>query len=169
MKKKEKKIEILSDWEWTTLVAAWRYYERRATIASAMFPEDVVRRFWGSGKYSDDVLRQIANQFANIDHGMDGEAYWIDDKTVRNCDRRPWCLFYAFCKGWCNGFSTVVLDGAAQGGRRLHEEPTCFFCKYTGKWHNSDYYIRQPHIAGWCAEEFIKEIKTKHKAKGCLI
>lgn len=160
MKKKDKKIEILSDWEWTTLVAAWRYYELRATIASAMFPEDVVRRFWGSGKYSDSVLRQIANQFANIDHWMDGEEYWMEDKTIQDCDRREWCKFYAFCKAYCDGFSTVVLDGVAPDGGCIHAEPTCFFCKYTGKWHNVDDYIRHPHIAVCCAEEFIKEIRN---------
>ena len=165
MKKKEKKIEVLSDWERTTLIAAWRYYERRATITSAMFPEDVVRRFWGSGKYADSALTKIANQFANIDHGLDGEAYWIDDKTIMGCDRKPWCLFYAFCKGWCDGFSTIVLDGVAPDGGFLHVEQTCFFCKYTGKWHNVDDYIRDPYIAWYCADEFIKEIK-QNKRKG---
>lgn len=119
MKKKEKKIEVLSNWEWTTLVAAWRYYELRATIASATFPEDVVRRFWGSGKYSDSVLRQIANQFANIDHGRDGESYWTKDRTIGDCDRKSWCVFYAFCKGWCEGFTTVVLDATFADVLRL--------------------------------------------------
>lgn len=159
MKKKEKKIEVLSDWEWTTLVAAWRYYELRSTIASGMFPEDVVRRFFGSGKYSDAVLRQIANQFANIDHGLDGEAYWMDDKTIMDCDRKPWCLFYAFCKGWCDGFTTVVLDCDTQDGLHLHEELECFWCEYTGKWHPVDKYISNPHYHRWCAEEFITEVR----------
>lgn len=159
MKKKEKIIENLSDWEWTTLVAAWRYYERRATIASAMFPEDVVRRFWGSGKYSDAVLRQIANQFANIDHGRDGESYWTKDRTIGDCDRKSWCVFYAFCKGWCEGFTTVVLDATLADGQHLHQEPACFWCEYTGKWHPVDEYIRNPHYHRWCAEEFIKEIR----------
>ncbi len=164
MKKKEKIIENLSDWEWTTLVAAWRYYERRSTIASAMFPEDVVIRFWGSGKYSDAVLRQIAKQFANIDHGLDGEAYWMEDKTIMDCDRKPWCLFYAFCKGWVDGFSTVVLDGIDPYGRHIHsEEPRCFFCECTGRWYSADQYIGHPYLEVYFAKEFIKEIKPNQK------
>lgn len=159
MKKKEKKIEVLSDWEWTTLVAAWRYYERRATIASAMFPEDVVRRFWWSGKYSDSVLRQIANQFANIDHGMDGEEYWTKDRTIMDCDRKSWCMFYEFCKCWMDGFPTVVLDATLADGQHLHQELECFWCEYTGKWHPVDKYISNPHYHRWCAEEFITEVR----------
>lgn len=159
MKKKEKKIENLSDWEWTTLVAAWRYYEGRATIASATFPEDVVRRFWGSGKYSDAVLRQIANQFANIDHGRDGESYWTKDRTIMDCDRKPWCLFYAFCKGWCEGFTTVVLDATLADGQHLHQEPACFWCEYTKRWYPVDEYISDPSRHRYCAEDFITEVR----------
>lgn len=159
MKKKEKKIEILSDWEWTTLVAAWRYYERRATIASAMFPEDVVRRFWGSGKYSDSVLRQIANQFANIDHGLDGESYWMDNKTIMDCDRKPWCKFYAFCKAWMDGFLTVVLDATLADGQNLHQELECFWCEYTKRWYPVDEYISDQSRHRYCAEDFITEVR----------
>ena len=39
--RKARKLKFLDDWEWTTLVAAWRYFEHRMTIASASFPEDV--------------------------------------------------------------------------------------------------------------------------------
>ena len=39
--RKVKKLKFLDDWEWTTLVAAWRYFEHRMTIASASFPEDI--------------------------------------------------------------------------------------------------------------------------------
>lgn len=159
MKKKEKIIENLSDWEWTTLVAAWRYYERRATIASATFPEDVVRRFWGSGKYSNAVLRQIANQFANIDHGRDGESYWTKDRTIMDCDRKSWCVFYAFCKGWCEGFTTVVLDATLADGQHLHQEPACFWCEYTKRWYPVDEYISDPYYHRCCAEDFITEVR----------
>lgn len=153
------KIEVLSDWEWTTLVAAWRYYERRTTIASATFPGDVVRRFWGSGKYSDSVLRQIAHQFANVDHGRDGESYWTKDGTIGDCDRRSWCMFYAFCRGWCEGFTTVVLDATLADGRHLHQEPTCFRCEYTKRWHPVDEYVSDPHRHRWCEDAFITEVR----------
>lgn len=162
-RKKPKEKMQLTDWEWTTLVAAWRYYERRATISSATFPEDMVRRFWGSGRYADSALTQIARQFAVIDHGIDGEKDWIGDKTIMDCDRRPWCLFFAFCKAWINGFHTVVLDRATPDGKHIHDEPLCFYCECTGRWHPVDEYIQCPTVEPWCAEEFIKEIRKPNR------
>ena len=41
MKKKNKK-KILTDWDWTTLVAAWRYYEHRNTITEKCMREKEV-------------------------------------------------------------------------------------------------------------------------------
>lgn len=160
-RKKPKGKQRLTDWEWMTLVGAWRYYERRATIASATFPADIVERFWGSGMYSDEALTQIARQFAEIDHGMDGEKDWIGDKTIRDCDRKPWCLFYAFCKAWLGGFSTVVMDGDGADGTHIHDEPKCFHCDYTGRWYPVDEYLFNPRNPRYCAEEFIKEIRNK--------
>lgn len=157
--KKTEKIQRLSDWEWTTLVAAWRYYQSRATIASATFPADVVRRFWGSGRYADAVLQRIARQFAEIDHGADGERFWSDGSSFHDCDRRAWCKFHAFCKAYCDGFSTVVLDGDDSDGQHIHDEPLCFRCGYTGRWYPVNDYIGNPQDERWCGQEFIKEIR----------
>lgn len=56
MTKKQKK---LSDWDWTTLVAAWRYYEHGHSITSAMFPHEIVKRFF-TGDYDDESCKRIA-------------------------------------------------------------------------------------------------------------
>lgn len=149
----------LTDWEWTTLVAAWRYYERRASIASATFPADIVERFWGSGRYADSALTQIARQFAETDHGADGERFWTEDRTIHDCDRTAWCKFYAFCKAHCDGFSTVVLDGTGTDGKHLHDEPRCFHCECTDRWYPVADYIRNPRIERYCADEFIKGVR----------
>lgn len=154
MKRKKK----MTMFEWTTLVGAWRYYEKRATIASATFPADIVEHYWGSGRYDDADLHQIANQFAEIDHGSDGEAYWSEDKTIHDCDRKAWCKFYAFCKAYCNGFSTVVLNGKNMYGDHIHEEPQCFRCEYTGRWYSVADYISNPHLEKWCNQRLIKKI-----------
>ena len=61
MKKKNKK-KILSDWDWMTLVAAWRYYEHRNTITAAMFPHEIVTRFF-TGEYDEKSCIRIARQF----------------------------------------------------------------------------------------------------------
>ena len=66
MKTKTKKNK-LTDWDWMTLVAAWRYYEHGHTITSATFPHEIVTRFF-TGKYDDESCRRIANQFVDIDH-----------------------------------------------------------------------------------------------------
>ena len=58
MKKKNKK-KILSDWDWMTLVAAWRYYEHRNTIT---FPHEIVTRFF-TGEYDEKSCIRIARQF----------------------------------------------------------------------------------------------------------
>lgn len=110
---KHAKIETLSDWEWTTLVGAWRYYESRCSISAARFPGDVVKRFWGSGRYATDALDRIARQFAVIDHGINGEMDW--NPSAMSVGHEPWVKFFAFCKAWNDtkrGFSLVaVKDG----------------------------------------------------------
>lgn len=114
MKKKTKKNK-LTDWDWTTLVAAWRYYEHGHTITSAMFPHEIVKRFF-TGSYDDESCRRIANQFVNIDHytGPDDKiSGWVEDGTFGECDRRAWRIFYFYLNAWINGFrtATVTIDG----------------------------------------------------------
>lgn len=105
----------LTDWDWTTLVAAWRYYEHRNTITSSMFPHEIVTRFF-TGKYDDDSCKRIAHQFVHIDHhyGPDDKiSGWVGDGTFGDCDRRAWRLFYFYLSAWLVGFKTakVTLDG----------------------------------------------------------
>lgn len=152
-----RKIKSLESWDWCSLIAALRYYERRSTITAAMFPGDVVTRFWGSGKYADSVLTQIANQFARIDHGLDGEEFWSEDKTCYACDKKVWCKFYAFCKAWCIGFSTVMID-RTENGRQLHDERKCFYCDFTKRWYPVDEYVASPNLEAYCPEEFITKV-----------
>lgn len=104
----------LTDWDWTTLVAAWRYYEHGHTITSAMFPHEIVKRFF-TGKYDDESCRRIAHQFVNIDHynGPDDISGWVGDDTFGGCYRKAWRLFYSYLYAYLYGFKTakVTLDG----------------------------------------------------------
>lgn len=121
---KAKKLKKLSDWDWTTLVAAWRYYEYRSTIVSATFPQDIYNRFF-TGDYDDESCRRIAHQFYSTDHGRDGEAAW-HGKSFSDIDAKPWTAFYAFCKAYCEGFAKVhTKDGSA------HE---AFYCETFKQW-----------------------------------
>ena len=113
--KKETKKKTLTDWEWKTLVAAWRYYEHRHTISSAMFPHEVVERFF-TGAYDEESCKRIARQFVEIDHRngpndkIDG---WVGDDLYCSSDRRAWRLFYSYLYAHLHGFNTVkvALDG----------------------------------------------------------
>lgn len=141
--------------------SGFRNFERFGSadeaIAAATFPEDLVMRYFGSGKYDDAVLTQIARQFVEIDHS-DGEDFWTEDKTLYDCDREVWCKFYAFCKGWIEGFSTIVMDGTSDNGKRIHDEPLCFYCEFKSRWYPVNTYVSNPHHEQWCAKEFIKKV-----------
>ena len=105
----------LTHWDWTTLVAAWRYYEHRDTITSVMFPHEIVTRFF-TGEYDEESCGRIANQFVNIDHynGPDDKiSGWVEDSTFGDYDRRAWRLFYSYLYAYLYGFKTakVTLDG----------------------------------------------------------
>lgn len=129
-------FDMLSDWEWTTLVGAWRYYEFRNTIASASFPAQIVSRYWLGKMFTNCARTRIAHQFAEIDHGKNGEADW---KGQPECDRVPWSKFYAFCAAWRDGFLKAVCT---VGGKR--RAVVCFECETTGRLYPVAEYIRNP-------------------------
>lgn len=112
---KEAKKKTLTDWDWTTLVAAWRYYEHGHTISSYMFPHDIVKRFF-TGAYDEESCKRIARQFVEIDHRngpndkIDG---WVGDDAFGASDRRAWRLLYWYLFAWIYGFfaANVTLDG----------------------------------------------------------
>ena len=99
---KDTKKNTLTDWDWTTLVAAWRYYEHGHTIASAMFPHEIVRRFF-TGEYDEESCRRIARQFVDVDHrdGPDDKINgWVGDDAFGASDRRACRLFYFYLFAW---------------------------------------------------------------------
>ena len=115
-KNTEKKT--LTDWDWTTLVAAWRYYEHGHTIASAMFPHEIVNRFF-TGEYDVNSCKRIARQFVYVDHfdGPDDKmSGWVGDDAFGASDRRAWRLFYFYLFAWHCGFkSAKVMIGGKSG------------------------------------------------------
>ena len=113
--KKKTKTNKLTDWDWTTLVAAWRYYEHRYTITSSMFPHEIVKRFF-TGEYDEASCKRIAHQFVDIDHydGPDDKiSGWVGDDVFGESDRRAWRLLYSYLYAYLYGFKTakVTLDG----------------------------------------------------------
>lgn len=127
---KDNKKKTLTDWDWTTLVAAWRYYEHRNTISSAMFPHEVVERFF-TGAYDEESCRRIARQFVDVDHynGPDDKmSGWVGDDAFGECDRKAWRLFYFYLNAWIHGFAKAKVK--ISGKRGLIK----VFCA-DGKWY----------------------------------
>ena len=109
--KNEAKKKTLTGWDWTTLVAAWRYYEHRHTIASYMFPHEIVKRFF-TGAYDEESCNRIARQFVEVDHrcGPDDKiSGWVGDKSSGECYRKAWRLFFYYLKAWICWFSTAKV------------------------------------------------------------
>lgn len=137
----------LTDWDWTTLVAAWRYYEHGRTIASAMFPAEVIERFF-TGKYDPESEMRIARQFADVDHGLRGASDW---DMHDDCDKKPWQKFYYFCKAYCDGFVDVeLIDG---------NTVKAFYNPKTDRWIPVDRYISRPDTDIFIAPDAIVKIK----------
>ena len=136
---KDIKKKTLTDWDWTTLVAAWRYYEHGHTIASAMFPHEIVRRFF-TGSYDEESCRRIARQFVEIDHrnGPDDKIYgWVGDDAFGESNRKAWRLFYFYLNAWINGFSKAKVSTLG----RIGNERVEVFRDY-GKWYSRIGYER---------------------------
>ena len=143
-------FDYLSEWEWTTLVGAWRYYEFRNTITSASFPAQVVERYWQGKMFTNFARTHIARQFAKVDHGANGEADW---KGQPECDRIPWAKFYAFCKAWYDGFLKAVCT--VNGKRR---DVVCFKSETTGRFYPVSKYINNPTLECCLDEKAVKTI-----------
>lgn len=156
----KKPIDIIGGWDWETLVASWRYYEHGGSITAASFMEDIVERFFKDTKtYSDNARMQIANQFANIDHGLRGEEDWTKYGCGDDSAAKSWRKFYRFCEAWANNhWYTVVLDGKDSSGKHIHEEVVAF--KFGDRFYPRDRYISWPSLESYCAPEFIKEIRS---------
>lgn len=151
-KAKVNQIDRLTDWEWITLVAAWRYYENRMTITSATFPEDIIKRFF-QGAYSTRVCEQIARQFAETDHGTRGEEDWTKDKYLHDCDKLEWTKFFRFCQGYVGGFHKVVLEIDD-----FREEVDAFHVDWNDRWYPAEEYCECPHREIYCIPDFIVSI-----------
>ena len=132
---KDIKKKTLTDWDWTTLVAAWRYYEHGHTIASAMFPHEIVKRFF-TGVYDEESCRRIARQFVEIDHrnGPDDKIDgWVGDDAFGASDRKAWRLFYSYLYAYIYGFEPAKVTF---GGNSAHVE----VFNADGKWYAKEGY-----------------------------
>ena len=156
--KNQTQKKTLTDWDWTTLVAAWRYYEHGHTIASAMFPHDIILRFF-TGEYDEESCRRIARQFVENDHrtGPDDKiSGWVGDDIYCGCDRRAWRLFYSYLYAYLYGFKTATVTIDGKSGRIA-----VFYAD--GNWYAREGYERfGKHVSPYndCEIEFDKDGPT---------
>lgn len=148
---KKRTEKTISDFEWRTLVAAWRYYEHGGTIGTSTYPSEIVERYFSpDSSYSFEDQRKIARQFWYVDHGIRGEGDW-KDSVFSDCYRTPWCKFFAFCKGFDTGFQELKLtDGTTE---------KAFFCERTSRWYPVRFYIKNPSVEQFVAAEGIAEVR----------
>lgn len=85
MKTKEKqKIKPLSEWEWDLTWSSLRYFCGRYTIASAMYPSDLVKNF--GKRLSVDQRRSLSDEIQRqIEYAMKN-----DDNMWLTQDMEPW-------------------------------------------------------------------------------
>ena len=104
MKTKEKqKIKPLSDWEWDLTWSSLRYFCGRYTIASAMYPSDLVRNF--GKRLSEQQGKSLAEEIQRqIDYAMNhDDNMWLSHdmeawSALRNyLDKSTWKEL--FCQG----------------------------------------------------------------------
>lgn len=100
---------MISMWDWETTVGAWRYYSHGGTIAAAMFPREMVQRYFGEAgkkKWTDEDRDRIAVQFCKTD-------YPRQEKFPGTPLTKEWRECWAFLDAWLNGAweVTVRYDG----------------------------------------------------------
>ena len=153
MARKQKKE--LSMFEWECLVAAWRYYEHRSTIAAAKFPEDLVVRYF-QGDYKKETVYRIAYQFAKTDHGLRGVEDWNWDEHPKTTkwknEYHPWLKFYAFCNAWVDGFKKMVVVDPETGKKKKIE---AFHLDTVDRWYPVKRYLEKPFFEIWIPRENI--------------
>ncbi len=153
-----KKPKSLTKWDWTTLVASWRYYEHGHTIASAMFPGEIVERFF-SGEYDRESCFDIARQFAYVDHGIRGYGDWPERNAgldSLDTDRKVWCKFLSFCRAWCDGFTMLTVNN----GKR-EEKMEAFWCEINKRWYPKREYVENPNVEMYIPSgSIVKEAKA---------
>jgi len=83
-KKKIEEIKALSDWEWDLTWSSLRYFCGRYTIASAVYPSDLIKNF--GDRLSDDQKITLSGE---IQREID-TAKRTDDNLWLTTDMEPW-------------------------------------------------------------------------------
>jgi len=151
--KNTKKIKELSDWEWDLTWSSLRYFCGRYTIASAMYPRDLVMNF--GNRLSDDQKRSLVEEIQK----QIEDAKRTEDNMWLSNDMEPWSALrnYFDKSTWkelhCSGpdiEDQVII--AFPCGRKNKDE-------IESRWIPIEKYENGGSTSTSVYEEYIKEIK----------
>lgn len=141
---------MITDWDWTTLVASWRYYSGGSTIASHMFPQDLVSRYFHPKSHYDTNDRErIIRQFIEVDFPIKEHPKPTDDYNRLD---KEWRIAHAFMTAWLNGFEAVTIK---EHGKRNGKKHTLAVFRYGSRVIPVERYIYHPYLECYVPDDWI--------------
>ena len=151
--KKDQKIKPLSDWEWDLTWSSLRYFCGRYSIASAMYPSDLVRNF--GKRLSDDQKEQLSQEIQK----QIEDAIRLEDNMWLTTDMENWSAL----RNYFDKSTWMELECEGEGIKKT--SIVAFPCEYKGldtmvtKWIPVDNYENTGSTRTMINEDYIKQIK----------
>lgn len=158
MIKKKTDTSPLSEWEWTLTWSSLRYFCGRYTIASAMYPSDLIKNY---GKRLDDSQKKALSE--EIKRQMEWAIEKEDDMWLKN-DMESWSALknYLDKSEWrdlyCEGEEIEPTTVTAFPYERKEDD------KIVKRWVPVDFYEKSGGLTRTTIHDpYIKEIKEHTK------
>lgn len=137
----DKDLNNLSDFEWTCLWGALRYFLGRMTIAATTFPEAVIEEVYPrlTGEHRQQLAKEVYEYYKSQKATIGATA------SLDAGDRRAWMKF------------ARALDETSHQKYFLVDGTSCICFKVDGRIYPLDRYLRQPRFECYVPLEHIKE------------
>jgi hypothetical protein len=151
--KKDQKIKPLSDWEWDLTWSSLRYFCGRYSIASAMYPSDLVRNF--GKRLSDDQKEQLSQEIQK----QIEDAIRLEDNMWLTTDMENWSAL----RNYFDKSTWMELECEGEGIKKT--SIVAFPCEHKDlgtmvtKWIPVDNYENTGSTRTMINEDYIKQIK----------
>jgi len=151
--KKDQKIKPLSDWEWDLTWSSLRYFCGRYSIASAMYPSDLVRNF--GKRLSEDQKQSLSEEIQK----QIEDAIRLEDNMWLTKDMENWSAL----RNYFDKSTWTELE--CEGEDIKKTSIVAFPCEYKDletmvtKWIPVDNYENTGSTKTMINEDYIKQIK----------
>jgi hypothetical protein len=151
--KKDQKIKPLSSWEWDLTWSSLRYFCGRYSIASAMYPSDLVRNF--GKRLSDDQKEQLSHEIQK----QIEDAIRLEDNMWLTTDMENWSALRNYFD------KSTWMELECEGEDIKKTSIVAFPCEYKDldtmvtKWIPVDNYENTGSTRTMINEDYIKQIK----------